>query len=188
MKKFTFGPKPEFGALMRWAFGPRPARMPLNEFFDTAITRRHFQNTTDSRLVWFVDDLRQVAADGRIRFWGRDQFLTDDVTSRQPLVPIDAAHWHRFEVAWLDMRMWVDVPADKNNLPVLHAERFEVENLHTRTRSVRFTSGARGAGMPSWGYADIHIERSRGMAWLRGRRPQSMIEEISENDVQEMKQ
>lgn len=122
-----------------------PARIPLLELREQA--RRQgwdIESEVSLEVMDLMDGLRQLGLDG-VLFWGR-QVRIDDVrfAHSEPLSPIPAEHWRDFQI---DVQ-FIALPRD---------------NLQVHTYSMQNHLARQGV---IGGYADIHVEKERALAWL----------------------
>lgn len=97
---------------------------------------------TNLQIIDLIDALAQAGIDG-LRFWGKPQrYSSYELARNERLCPIPAEHWRDYTIDCQSL-----VQSESNATIVSYT-------LHTLND--------RRAG----GFADIHVERERGLAWL----------------------
>lgn len=100
-----------------------------------------FSSAVNTHILGFTFGLRESGVAGDLEFWGRsNRNMFDSLTRGEPLQKIDQDHWIEFEI---------------DGLFSLH----ETDNLKIVSRP------SKGENKP--GYADIYVDRSPAIKWLK---------------------
>jgi hypothetical protein len=119
-----------------------PKRIPLTEMREMArklgwpITLYEYSSND------FLRGLCQAAVDGALVLYGKEQQSLDDLTRKEPLMQIEAAHWKRFAPA---IRPFIEAEDNFDNFSI--------------------------AGGIDAGYFDLHISTEGLGRWLRQEAP-----------------
>ena len=140
---------------------PTPAgqRIPLVQLYKSAESHGIHLVGGQHSIVKFTQGIRQAAADGALKMWGRQhRHMFENLNRNEVLVPIPLEHWIKFQPEWVAIAI-----LDPSGGALLG---FNEDNFLFRS----YIPGLGGIG----GYNDLHAERSDASRWIESVSPETL--------------